>query len=226
MLQPGGERVEVVHAHEQAVSPPILEDVLLREVADAAVERERGGPGVAPPQFLLDEFVEKVELGLDGVAPGALPHPLDEVKNVGGRVEVRDRPGVEGGGKTESAFHPSLQHGPFRGAGVLHPAPQEPKIAVPQGPASEGGGLLPPFPHLEDERHVLPESPRPRLGIIEAVESREQGAVRAADALDLDRQGIPIEEVRRDHPRRVVASIHRKGIGAHPPIIPPGREAT
>jgi hypothetical protein len=77
---------------------------------------------------------------------------------------------------------------------------------------------------LEDERHVLTERPRPFLGILEAVESCEQGAVRAADALDLDRQGIPVEEGRRDHPRGLVASIHRKGIGVHPLMIPPGTE--
>ena len=179
-----------------------------------------------PPQFVLDELVEKVELGVDGVAPAALPHPLDEVENVGGRMEILDQAGVENGGKAEPAFHPPLEDGPFRGAGVLHPAAQEPQVAVSKGPATEGGGLLPPFPHLEDERHVLPESPPARLGILESVESGEEGAVRPADALDLDRQGIPVEEGRRDHPRRVVASVHRKGIGAHAHIIPPRREAT
>jgi len=42
--------------------------VLFREVADAAIERERGDPGEAPPQLILDKFIEKVELGLLFVA--------------------------------------------------------------------------------------------------------------------------------------------------------------
>jgi len=62
--------------------------------------------------------------------------------------------------------------------------------------------------------------------------------VGASDPLDLEGEGVTVEAGRRDHPGGLVASVHRKGIGAHPTMIPPedgkpcaptgevGREAT
>src|SRR4030067_513993 len=82
------------------------------------------------PEFVLHVLVEQVELGLDGIGPGAPPHPLGEGDEVGGTVAVLDEAGVERGGDAEPAFHPPFQHGPLRGARIEHPAAEEPKVAV------------------------------------------------------------------------------------------------
>ena len=73
VLEPGGKGVEVVEAEHDAVFPGLPDDAVIPEVFHPPVEREGRHPRMASPQFVLHELVEKVELGVDGVASGRSP---------------------------------------------------------------------------------------------------------------------------------------------------------